>query len=344
MEKFISIIIPVYNGDDTIEETLNSVYSLSYRNFEVIVVDGGSTDKTNEKIRKFAKLHKNIKIIQVEKRLYPSQGRNLGSKEAKGEILLFIDSDGKIPQDTIEKILESFEKEKKATVVIGVFSKKCKYKNFVSVYKNLYMRYTLLNLPKYVPITTGFMTAIKKNVFKKIEGYSENLKSVEDVELGERLVKKGYKIYLNKNLEVEHLKGYSLIALLKNDFERAIPWAKLLLKNFNLKKILKDRRYTDKSINLMLSAPLSHLLCLSIILNLITENMILRFLPLFFPLFFILLNLKFWLFLKKNKDWKFSFISTFVTFIDMLAIGVGVFVGLLSSIKLNKKLSTTTSQ
>jgi len=195
------------------------------------------------------------------------------------------------------------------------------------------MRYTLLNVPEYVPITTGFMTAMKKNVFKKIGGYNENLKSVEDVELGERLVKKGYKIYLNKNLEVEHLKKYSLITLLKNDFERAIPWTKLLLKNFNLKKILKNGRYSDKSINLMLSVPISYLLCLTVILNLVDGGITTKLFFFLFFFFFILLNIKFWSFLKENEGWRFAFISTFVTFIDMLAVGGGVFIGVLSSIE-----------
>jgi glycosyltransferase involved in cell wall biosynthesis len=336
-EPLISIIIPVYNREDTIEETLTSVFSLNYENFEVIVVDGGSIDETVGKIKRFIEKYKNIKLVQGKGRLYASQGRNLGAKRAKGSILLFIDSDGKIQQDTIEKILKSFEKEKDAVAVIGLFSRNCKYKNFMSIYKNLYMHYTLVNLPKYAPITTGFMTAIKKEIFEKIQGYNENLRSVEDVELGERLISEDYKIYLNKKLQVEHLKKYFLWRLLKNDFERVIPWVRLLLKNFNLKKILKKGRYTDKSINLMLSVPVSYLVCLSVILNLVDGGITTKLFFFFFFLFFILLNIKFWSFLKENEGWKFAFISTFVTFVDMLAVGAGVFVGLLSSIERHRE-------
>ncbi len=86
--KIISVIIPVYNEENYIGKCLGSLFKQTFSNFEVIVIDDGSTDRTHEIVRKF----KRVNLINGEHK-GPGFSRNLGAKQARGEILVFVDAD-----------------------------------------------------------------------------------------------------------------------------------------------------------------------------------------------------------------------------------------------------------
>ena len=91
MDKvFFSIIIPLYNKQDSVLNSLDSVQSQTYDSYEVIVVDDGSTDKSVEIVK--SRNYKNIKIIQKENG-GPSDARNVGVKHAVGNWIIFMDAD-----------------------------------------------------------------------------------------------------------------------------------------------------------------------------------------------------------------------------------------------------------
>ena len=90
--KNISVIIPVYNSGKYIYKCLSSILSQTYKNFEIICVDDGSTDNSKEIILDLAKDNKNIAYF-YEENSGPSYARNNGIKHAKGEYITFIDSD-----------------------------------------------------------------------------------------------------------------------------------------------------------------------------------------------------------------------------------------------------------
>ena len=102
MPKF-SIIIPVYNVEKYIKRTLDHVFNQTYKDFEVIVVNDGCTDKSIE----LAKEYK-VKIVS-DKHVGVSEARNIGEKYAKGEYLLFLDSDDYWDNKVLEKINESLK-------------------------------------------------------------------------------------------------------------------------------------------------------------------------------------------------------------------------------------------
>lgn len=102
MPKF-SIIIPVYNVEKYIIKCLDSVFNQTEKDFEVIVVNDGTKDNSIELIK-----HYNIKIIN-QKNQGLSAARNRGVKEAKGEYLLFLDSDDYLENDTLKQISKSLE-------------------------------------------------------------------------------------------------------------------------------------------------------------------------------------------------------------------------------------------
>ena len=87
--RLISIIVPAYNKQDSISETLQSIFAQSYNNFEIIVVDDGSTDSTKELIETY---NEDITYIYQENQ---GQGaaRNQGIKVAQGDYIVFLDAD-----------------------------------------------------------------------------------------------------------------------------------------------------------------------------------------------------------------------------------------------------------
>lgn len=102
MPKF-SIVIPVYNVEKYIKRTLDNVFNQTYKDFEVIVVNDGCTDKSIE----LAKEYK-VKIVN-DKHVGVSEARNIGEKYAKGEYLLFLDSDDYWGKELLENINNSLD-------------------------------------------------------------------------------------------------------------------------------------------------------------------------------------------------------------------------------------------
>lgn len=98
-----SIIVPAYNTEKYIDKCLKSIFSNTYKNFEVIIVNDGSTDKTEEIINKYIKKYDNIVYIK-QKNMGLSLARNNGVKKATGDYLLFIDSDDYVEKKLLENI------------------------------------------------------------------------------------------------------------------------------------------------------------------------------------------------------------------------------------------------
>ena len=110
MPKF-SIIIPVYNVEKYIKRCLDSVFNQTFNDFEVIVVDDGSTDKTNTICNDYCKNNENMKVIHTE-HVGVSASRNIGINNASGEYILFLDSDDYIDKNSLIYISELIKKQK----------------------------------------------------------------------------------------------------------------------------------------------------------------------------------------------------------------------------------------
>lgn len=115
----VSIVVPVYNTEKYIERCLNSIINQTYKNIEIIIINDGSTDKSEEKIKPYLIKYKSIKYIYKENGGL-SSARNKGIDISSGEYLSFVDSDDWIVLDMIEKMIFKAEKEKADLIVCGV--------------------------------------------------------------------------------------------------------------------------------------------------------------------------------------------------------------------------------
>lgn len=111
-----SIIIPVYNTEEYIKECLKSVKKQTFKNYEVIIVNDGSTDNSKETIEKLIKNNSNFNLYTKENEGL-SSARNYGVKKAKGEYLIFLDSDDYIDTSLLEVINNYIEENKKVELI-----------------------------------------------------------------------------------------------------------------------------------------------------------------------------------------------------------------------------------
>jgi len=102
----ISVIVPVYNVYDWLDTCMESIVNQSFQDFEIILVEDGSTDGSDLKCEEWKKKDRRIKILK-QKNSGPSIARNKGIKEAKGEYLSFIDSDDWVDRDFLKKLYDA---------------------------------------------------------------------------------------------------------------------------------------------------------------------------------------------------------------------------------------------
>ena len=103
MNELISVIIPVYNAEKYIEKCVNSLLTQTYSNFELILVDDGSKDKSFDKCEKLSKEDDRIRLYKRENG-GASAARNTGLKHAKGAYIIFVDSDDFVSQNYVENL------------------------------------------------------------------------------------------------------------------------------------------------------------------------------------------------------------------------------------------------
>lgn len=239
-EPFISVIVPVYNGSQHLGQCLDALITANHPSYEIILVDDASTDQSLKIGQK-----KGVNVIQLTRQSGPAIARNRGVQNAKGDIILFVDSDVVIQQCTLTRIVECFRNHPHIAAVFGSYDDIPRENNFFSQYKNLHHHFVHQNSSTEANTFWAGCGAIQSDVFREIGGFDGERfpnPSIEDIELGYRLKRNGYRIFLDKKLQVTHLKKWGFFCLLRTDiFCRAVPWSKLILEN---KKIVKDLNLT----------------------------------------------------------------------------------------------------
>jgi|Deesub1362A_J573_1020465.scaffolds.fasta_scaffold00252_18 glycosyltransferase involved in cell wall biosynthesis len=316
----ISVIIPVYNAARTLRECLKSIFASTYQHFEVLIVDDLSTDESIKIASEFP-----CRIISVMRKSGPAAARNLGAYNARGKILFFTDSDIIIKRDTIQKIIEAMEGK---VAVTGMYSRKPYLKKFFSLYHNYYAHRSQKETSSYTFMFHTSCGAILKEVFERIGGFNENMKNptVEDVEFGYRLMENGYRVYLDKTIQVTHFTNYTFSKLIKSYFYKSRDWAELLFSR--TERLFKNEGWANfRNVFILLSA-------LSIIplIPLSFYNNLFLFFLISFGLFFIYQNTEFYkLILEENPILLIPGII-FNYFVN-LVLFFGICAGLLTALK-----------
>ncbi len=177
----ISIIIPTLNEEKYISKLLNSIKKQSYSDYEIIISDAGSTDKTLELVADFTK-----KIVVSEKIKHPSHQRNEGAKIAKGKYLLFLDADSVIPNNFI---LNSINEFKKRDLDCGGFYLKFDSKKIIYKFYNLTYNFFCSVFQYFKPLCVGAAIISSKECHDKVNGFDETILIGEDHDYANRIRK-----------------------------------------------------------------------------------------------------------------------------------------------------------
>lgn len=246
MQVSITVIIPAYNAERHLGQCLEALRQSEDRDFETIVVDDGSEDRTRE----IAESYGARVFASPAARGGPAIARNLGANHASGTVLFFIDSDVVVKPDSISKVRARFTADAEMAAMIGSYDMAPKSQDFLSQYRNLMHCYVHQHGSEQACTFWSGCGAIRKEVFVEQSGFSADYgrPAIEDIELGYRLVRAGRKIVLDHSLLVTHLKRWTFWGLVKTDImDRGVPWTELILRD----------RFMPNDLNVMLSQRIS---------------------------------------------------------------------------------------
>lgn len=192
----ISVVIPVYNGEKTIKETIDSVLYQSFKDFELIVINDGSTDKTLDIVS-------DIKDERLQVFSYPNAGlaasRNRGISLAKGEYISFIDADDLWTADKLEAQFKALQENPQASVAyswtncIDESSQFLRAGTYITFNGDVYANLLLTNF-----IDNGSNVLIRTKVFQEVNNFDESLTSGEDWDMWLRLAKRYHFVAVSK--------------------------------------------------------------------------------------------------------------------------------------------------
>ncbi len=328
----ISIVIPAKNCEKTIAETINSISAQTYNPFEVIVVNDGSADKTIDVLRQFErKSIPRFKVISLEKSGGASKARNIGAAQAKGQLLAFVDSDIVLFKNALEEGINFKEKNPELGGFFGLFTPQLRFKNLLSQYKHLYLCYLYSKQGDKRSTLDTSLSFIDRKLFSKYK-FNENLKCIsEDAEIAMRMIKDGYTIKQASNVNMEHIKRYTLKSFIRSEYLRGKLFSRLLLKAmFKDKKESGVNTFYLKPIYIYLNVALMPFLLLSLILLGLFQHPIFFYTVLFVFLILILLNFGFWRYLQKRNGTFFVCKAILITFFDMIIMDIGIGVTVLN--------------
>jgi glycosyltransferase involved in cell wall biosynthesis len=323
-----SLINPAYNSEKTINCCLDAALnqSISKDAYEIIVADDGSIDNTANIVSKYD----SVKLIRQSNH-GPATARNHGAKEAKGEILIFTDSDCEIDADFIKYILYQFEKNAQIVGVQGAY--KTKQKEFIAQFgqAEIETRYIKMEQNRYIDFIGTYAAAYRADVFRRYGGFDTSFPAAcgEDAELSYRLNEDGYKLVFSRLAFAYHLHPTTLKKYLRVKFYRGF-WRVRLHKK-HLAKTFKDT-YTP------------HFLKIEILISpILPFFMILSYWNVYFwiPILFIIPFFSFssFSFLKifKKMQYRKSYFVPFMLYARAISVFAGVCFGIINEVFLKKR-------
>ncbi len=241
MSPTIAAIVPARDAAATVAACVSALRTGVVAPLEVIVVDDGSRDRTAAIAREAG-----ADVISRSHPGGPAAARNAGAALARGDVLLFVDADVIVRPDTVETVQRAFAADAELAAVFGSYDARPASPSIVSQFKNLAHHFVHQDAREDTGSFWAGCGAIRRDVFLAVGGFDADRyprPSIEDIELGARLWRARFRVRLLKTLQVQHLKRWTLVSLVRSDVrDRAYPWGLLLL----------DGKAPDRDLNVSL--------------------------------------------------------------------------------------------
>ena len=226
----VTAIMPVYNGLGYMTESLPPLLALveEGRLSEVLVVDDGSTDGSGAWAA-----GRGARVLKSAGRVGPGAARNQAAREARGDVVLFVDADVVIHPDAVDHLRKALESPD-VVAVFGSYDDAPPDPAFASQYMNLRHHHVHHEAAGEASTFWAGCGAVRKEAFLACGGYDAERfgrPSVEDIELGYRLRRAGGRIRLVPEMQGTHLKQWTAWSVIHTDVVcRALPWSRMLLR------------------------------------------------------------------------------------------------------------------
>lgn len=335
----VAIIIPTLNEERFIENCLTSVMNqtLPFEDMDVMVVDGGSKDKTREIVQRISEQHPNVRLIDNPGRIQ-SIAFNIGVKNSDAPYIVRLDAHATYNKVYIEKCLETFSAKAEslgcAPELIGNVGGVCSIRPQHSAL--IAETSAILNQVKFgiggaafrVGAKAGFVDTVPfgcfpRRVIEEIGGMREDLARGEDNEYNSRIHKAGYKVYLNPEVVCTYFSRDTIRANMKQMYANGVSIGKLL--------------YIDRaSVGLRHLVPFAFVLSLigSLILGCIYTPMFLLFA--FIIGLYILVAIAATVSACMKFGWKYCLTLPLMFFLVHVSYGWGTIIGIFSGNKQKK--------
>ncbi|MFH1585579.1 MAG: glycosyltransferase [archaeon] len=240
--RSLSIVVPCYNEENSIGETIQALLDSEYKGLEnIIVVDDCSTDNSYEVIKNYAEKHPKVMAVQTPKNTGKASGaKNYGSQFVKTELIGFTDADSRSKKDAINHMIGYFEDPKVGAVTSRVLVKNRErfIANLQAIeYKIIAFTRKLFGFIDSIYVTNGPLSIYPKKVFDEVGGFDES-NMTEDIEITWHIAAKGYKVHM-----AIPAKAYTVVPdKIKGWYRQRIRW-----NVGGIQTVVKYRKYFLKS-------------------------------------------------------------------------------------------------
>ncbi|MBW8041913.1 MAG: glycosyltransferase [Planctomycetes bacterium] len=248
-----TVIVPVYNAGMDLEHCFEALARSTYRYFDVLVVDDGSSESIKPLVDRFG-----YRYLRIDGPGGPARARNRGAQQTESEFIVFVDADVCVHPNTIERIMQNFSGNQDLAAVIGTYDDAPADPGFLSQYRNMFHHFTHCKSAGQVTTFWSGCGAMRRDVFIKYGGFDEKryrCPAIEDIELGTWITADGGRIVLDQTVQCKHLKRWSFSNMVKTDIcQRGIPWIDLMLRSSKAVKVLNVTGSQRLSVGLVFTA------------------------------------------------------------------------------------------
>jgi GT2 family glycosyltransferase len=225
-----SVVMPMLNAAAFLPRVLDGLKASTFQDFELLLVDDGSTDGSRELAQTYG-----ITPLWSGGRQGAGAARNVGVRQARAPILVFVDADVVLHETALAQIAERFAADATLTAVMGAYDEAPSAPGLVSRFRNLLHAYFHRRAAAEASTFWTGLGAVRREAFNSVGGFSP-AEILEDVEFGLRLKAAGHRIALDPRIQGTHLKDWSLESMVRTDlFRRGIPWIELALQRDGLR-------------------------------------------------------------------------------------------------------------
>ena len=223
----LSIVVPAYENEAGLADCVRALLPSVGPDTEIIVVDDGSTDDTSGVASRLG-----ARVVRLDQNGGAGRARNQGARHATGDALLFVDSDVVVLPDTVARVRAVLESRPDVAALFGSYDASPRAPGLVSQFRNLLHHFVHQQGEPDASTFWAGCGAVRRSVFEEVGGFDTGpyTRAIEDIELGYRIRDAGYRILLDREIRVTHLKRWTLGSFLKTDaLYRALPWSRLLV-------------------------------------------------------------------------------------------------------------------